>query len=156
MYHLCYNKPMIHISSERVWALMHEQRLTMAELVRRLRKTHDNEKLARSTIHRILNDEYSASPGASIVVGLAKVLGVSTDYLYGLSDVRRPVLIDDIAQADEDTLLALLAEQNAELAEMMRAIRQIPEEEQAAILAHLTNEIEFLRRLTSGRWNSDE
>ena len=141
---------MIRISSERVWALMREQGVTVAELMRRLNQTDGNETLTRGTVHRILHDGYPSPVGSSIVVGLARVLGVSTDYLYGLSDVRQPVLVGDLAQADEDTLLTLLTAQNQELAEMMRAIRRIPEEEQAVILEHLTNEIEFLYRIKSG------
>ena len=56
--------------------------LSIAELHHRMRMTAGNEKLARPTISRILNDTYPAEPGASTVTGLAEMLGASTDYIF--------------------------------------------------------------------------
>jgi hypothetical protein len=49
--------------------------------------------------------------------------------------------------ADEEQLLTWLAERNVEMAEMMRALRDIPEEEQDVILQHLMNDLIFIRHM---------
>lgn len=76
----------------------------------------------------------------------------SNDYLLGLSDERYPTELSFARKYElvsEDTLLAWLGQQNAELAEIMRAIRTMPEEEQQVILQHMANEIRFIRRMVS-------
>lgn len=152
MCHLCYNRDMYQLSGANLRKLMDEQDLSFTELMDRLHETEGNEALARSTVSRLLNDRYPYPVGANIVIGLAHVLDASTDYLYGLSNERRP---DELAFArkyelvSEDALLTWLSRQNAELAAIMRVVRDMPEKEQQTILDHLAREIRFIRRMVS-------
>jgi hypothetical protein len=84
------------------------------------------------------------------VRGLAQALETTTDYLLGLSDEPQPgamAFFRRYGLADEEQLLALLAERNAEMAKIMRAVRDIPDEEQEGILQHLKNDL-----LLIGTW----
>ena len=149
---------MATIQGARVKALMAEQRLTTNRLLDKVLSSQPGVRLTRPTLSKIINDSYEGEPSALIVRGLAQSLDATADYLLGLSDDRWPNAIAfarRYALADEDQLLAWLAEQNAELAEIMRAIRTIPDEEQAAILQHLKNDIIFIRRMVAGRRQVD-
>jgi transcriptional regulator with XRE-family HTH domain len=133
---------------------MAEQRLTANRLLDRVLHTQPGVRLTRPTLSKIINDSYEGEPSALIVRGLAQSLDTTADYLLGLTDDRWPNAMAFARQyslADEEQLLNWLAEQNAELAEIMRAIRTIPEEEQIAILDHLSDEVAFVRRMVARR-----
>jgi len=137
---------------------MAEQRLTANRLLDKVLRSQPGVRLTRPTLSKIINDSYEGEPSALIVRGLAQSLDTTADYLLGLTDDRWPNAMAFARQyslADEEQLLTWLAEQNAELAEVMRAIRTIPDEEQAAILQHLKNDIIFIRRMVAGRAQAD-
>jgi transcriptional regulator with XRE-family HTH domain len=137
---------------------MAEQRLTTNRLLDMILRSQPGVRITRPTLSKIINDSYEGEPSALIVRGLAQSLDATADYLLGLSDDRWPTaraFARRYGLADEEQLLAWLAEQNAELAEVMRAIRTIPDEEQAAILQHLKNDIIFIRRMVAGRAQAD-
>lgn len=133
---------------------MKEKRLSSAGLLARLRQTAGNERVHRGTLSGVLNNRYRGTPSVVFVRGLAQALETTTDYLLGLSDEPQPgamAFARRYTLADEEQLLILLAEQNKELADVMRAIRNIPDEEQAAILQHLKNDVLFIQRMAAER-----
>jgi hypothetical protein len=74
-------------------------------------------------------------------------LEAKVDYLLRLSSERTPAteeLARKYAQADEEQLLIWLEEKSPELAEIMRAIREIPDEEQEYIVEALIRDIEAI------------
>lgn len=78
-------------------------------------------------------------------------LEARVDYLLGLSNERTPAteeLARKHAQADEEQLLIWLEEKSPELAEYMRALRSIPEEEQEGILEAMASD---MRAIHSGQ-----
>jgi transcriptional regulator with XRE-family HTH domain len=94
-----------------------------------------------SYISRIERDLVKIQP---MVLRLAEALDVSVDYLLGLSSEQDPdaqALARNYAQADEEQLLIWLAETSPELAEIMRAIKEIPDEEQEYILEALARDL---------------
>lgn len=144
------------IHGDRIRLLMAERQMSFNQLLASLHATEGNERLARPNLYKIVNNSYAAEPAAQIVRGLALVLGTTADFLLGLSDERYPSELSMARRYDlvsEDTLLAWLAVQNAELADIMRAIRNMPEAEQQVILDHMASDIRFIRRMLAG---SDE
>jgi transcriptional regulator with XRE-family HTH domain len=142
------------IRADRLRLLMKENRLSSAALLARLRQTAGNERVHRGTLSGVLNNKYRGTPSVVFVRGLAQTLETTTDYLLGLSDEPQPgamAFASRYTLADEEQLLVLLAEQNKELADIMRAIRDIPEEEQIVILQHLEEEVAFVRRMAAER-----
>lgn len=142
------------IYGERIRILMSERKMSSNELLARLHTTEGNERFARPNLSKIINNSYPGEPAAQIVRGLALVLGTSTDYLLGLSDERYPTELSFARKYElvaEDRLLAWLAQQNAELAGIMRALRNLPADEQQVILEHMANEIRFIRRMVAGK-----
>lgn len=138
---------MTAIHGDRVRRLMVQNRLSVNELLARLRQTADNERVNRGTLSGVINNSYRAKPSAHLVLGLARVLNTTSDYLLGLSsdpDVR--AMARRYALANEDQLLSWLAETSPELAEIMRAVREIPEEEQQYILETLARDIAAIQR----------
>jgi hypothetical protein len=91
---------------------------------------------------------YTMAPAsAHLVRGLAETLETTTDFLLGLSDEQDPnalALARKYAQADEEQLLTWLEAKSPELAEYMRALRSIPEEEQQYILDAMLNDIKAI------------
>jgi transcriptional regulator with XRE-family HTH domain len=141
---------MTAIHGDRVRRLMVQNHLSVNELLARLRQTDDNERVNRGTLSGVINNSYRAKPSAHLVLGLAQTLETTTDYLLGLADEQDPhseELARKYAQADEEQLLIWLEEKSPELAEMMRAILQIPEEEQRFILDALVSD---MRAIHSG------
>lgn len=148
---------MATIQGARVKQLMAHHQLSTNGLRERLLLAHHSVSLARPTLSRIINDSYEGEPSALIVRGLAEVLETSTDYLLGLSSEPQPnaaAFASQYALADDEQLLAWLAQQNIELAEIMRAIRSIPPEEQQVILDHLNRDIIFVRQMVAARAES--
>jgi len=149
------------IRPDRLRLLMQENHLSTAGLLARLRYTDGNERLSRPTLSKVVNGSYGGRPSAHLVRGLAETLETTTDYLLGLSNERNPhteELARKYAQADEEQLLIWLEEKSPELAEFMRALRSIPEEEQQGILDALASD---LRAIHSGeavymKGNADE
>lgn len=143
---------MAAIQGQRIRCLMGELNLSLKDLLLRLRQTEGNQQLARPTLSRIVNDSYDSEPGVSIVTGLAEVLGTSTDYIFGMTDERRPgELARQFALVPNDALLDWLVKQNAELAQIMRELEHLPKDERHEILQHLANEIRLIRRLVAAR-----
>ncbi len=145
---------MSDIRPDRLRLLMQENRLSTAGLLARLRYTDGNERLARPTLSKVINGSYGGRPSAHLVRGLAETLETTTDFLLGLSDERDPdaqAIARRSFLADEEHLLSLLAEQSPELAEIMRAIRQIPEEEQRTILDALAKDLKAIHRIVAER-----
>ena len=137
------------IRPDRLRLLMQENRLSTVGLLARLRHTDGNERLARPTLSKVVNGSYRGRPSAHLVRGLAETLKTTTDYLLGLSsDPDARALARRYALANEDQLLSWLAETSPELAEIMRAIRRIPDEEQQYILEALARDLEAIQ---SGR-----
>ncbi len=133
---------------------MKEKRLSSARLLALLRCTDGNERVSRPTLSKLVSGSYGATPSVNVVRGLALALNTTTDYLLGLSDEPQPgamAFLRRYGLADEEQLLDRLAEQNKELADVMRAVRDIPDEEQAAILQHLKNDVLFVRRMVAER-----
>jgi transcriptional regulator with XRE-family HTH domain len=133
---------------------MAEQHITTSQLLERVLRIQPNVRLTRPTLSKIVNGSYDGEPSALIVRGLAQALDTTADYLLGLSEDRWPnatAFARHYSLADEEQLLLWLAEQNAELAHIMRAIRKIPDEEQAVILQHLKNDIIFIRHMVAMR-----
>jgi transcriptional regulator with XRE-family HTH domain len=133
---------------------MKEKRLSSARLLARLRQTAGNERVHRGTLSGVLNNRYRGTPSVVFVRGLAQVLETTTDYLLGLSDEPQPgamAFFRRYGLADEEQLLTLLAERNAEMAKTMRAVRDIPDEEQEVILQHLMNDLLFVRHMAAER-----
>jgi transcriptional regulator with XRE-family HTH domain len=129
---------------------MAEQHLTANRLLDKVRQSQPGVRLTRPTLSKIINDSYEGEPSALIVRGLAQALDATADYLLGLTDARHPdamAFARQYALADEEQLLTWLAERNVEMAEMMRAIRAIPDEEQDVILQHLMNDLVFIRHM---------
>jgi transcriptional regulator with XRE-family HTH domain len=121
---------------------MVQNHLSVNEVLARLRQTADNERVNRGTLSGVINNSYRAKPSAHLVLGLARVLNTTSDYLLGLSsDSDARALARRYALANEDQLLSWLAETSPELAEIMRAIREIPDEEQQYILEVLARDI---------------
>ena len=121
---------------------MKENRLSTVGLLARLRYTDGNERLARPTLSKGVNGSYGGNPSAHLVRGLAQTLETTTDYLLGLSiDPDARSLARRYALANEDQLLSWLAETSPELAEIMSAVREIPDEEQQYILAALARDL---------------
>jgi transcriptional regulator with XRE-family HTH domain len=142
------------IRADRLRLLMKERRLSTVGLLALLRCTDGNERVSRSTLSKLVNGSYGGRPSAHMVRGLAQTLDTTADYLLGLSDEPQPgamAFLRRYGLDDEEQLLALLAEQNKELAEIMRAVRDIPDEEQAAILQHLKNDVLFIQRMVAER-----
>jgi transcriptional regulator with XRE-family HTH domain len=140
------------IQSNRIRLLMTEMNLTLTELHQRLRNTAGNEKLARPTISKIVNDTYPAEPGVSIVTGLSQVFSTSTDYILGIVDERWPgELAQQFARVPNDDLTDWLLQQNVELAQIMQDIEHLPEDERQEILRHFADEIKLIRRLVAAR-----
>lgn len=145
---------MDEIRADRLRLLMKEKRLSSAGLLARLRQTAGNERVHRGTLSGVLNNRYRGTPSVVFVRGLAQALKTTTDYLLGLSDEPQSgamAFASRYTLADEEQLLILLAEQNKELADIMRAIRDIPDEEQIVILQHLEEEVAFVRRMVAER-----
>lgn len=143
---------MATIQGARVKALMSEQRLTTNRLLDKVLRSQPGVRLTRPTLSKIINDSYEGEPSALIVRGLAQSLDATADYLLGLTDTRHPdamAFARRYGLADEEQLLAWLAERNVEMAEMMRALRDIPEEEQDVILQHLMNDLVFIRHMVA-------
>jgi len=137
---------MTAIHGDRVRRLMVQNHLSVNELLARLRQTADNERVNRGTLSGVINNSYRAKPSAHLVLGLARVLNTTSDYLLGLSsDPDARTLARRYALANEDQLLSWLAETSPELAEIMRAIREIPDEEQQYILETLTRDLEAIQ-----------
>jgi transcriptional regulator with XRE-family HTH domain len=135
------------IRADRLRLLMQENRLSTVGLLARLRHTDGNERLARPTLSKVVNGSYGGRPSAHLVRGLAETLKTTTDYLLGLSSDRDArALARRYALANEDQLLSWLAETSPELAEIMRAIREIPDEEQQYILETLARDIAAIQR----------
>lgn len=133
---------------------MKEKRLSSAGLLALLRCTDGNERVSRPTLSKLVNGSHGATPSVAVVRGLAQALNTTTDYLLGLSDEPRPgamAFLRRYGLADEEHLLTLLAERNAEMAKMMRAVRDIPDEEQEGILQHLMNDLLLIRHLAAER-----
>jgi len=127
-----------------------ENRFSTVGLLARLRCTDGNERVSRCTLSKLVNGSYGGRPSAHVVRGLAQTLETTTDFLLGLSSERNPhteELARKYAQADEEQLLIWLEEKSPELAEMMRAILQIPEHEQQYILDALVSD---MRAIHSG------
>jgi len=137
---------MTAIHGERVRLLMNENHLSTVDLLARLRRTGGNERVNRVTLSKVVNNSYRAQPSVVFVRGLAQALNTTSDYLLGLSgdpDVR--AIARRYALANEEQLLSWLAETSPELAEIMRAIRQIPDEEQQYILEALARDLEAIQ-----------
>lgn len=135
------------IRPDRLRLLMKENHLSTVGLLARLRHTNGNERLARPTLSKVVNGSYGGRPSAHLVRGLAETLETTTDFLLGLSDERDPnalALARKYAQADEEQLLTWLEEKSPELAEYMRALRSIPEEEQQYILDAMLSDIKAI------------
>ena len=101
-----------------------------------------------SDISRNERDQVSIHPMA---LSETDALEARVDYLLGLSNERNPVteeLARKYAQADEEQLLIWLEEKSPELAEYMRALRSIPEEEQQGILEAMASD---MRAIHSGQ-----
>jgi transcriptional regulator with XRE-family HTH domain len=129
---------------------MKEKRLSSAGMLALLRCTDGNERVSRPTLSKLVSGSYGATPSVTVVRGLAQALNTTTDYLLGLSDEPQPgamAFFRRYGLASEEQLLILLGEQNKELADIMRAVRDIPDEEQAAILQHIEEEVAFVRSL---------
>lgn len=138
---------MTAIHGDRVRRLMVQNHLSVNELLARLRQTADNERVNRGTLSGVINGSYRAKPSAHLVLGLARVLNTTSDYLLGLSsDPDARAMARRYALANEDQLLSWLAETSPELAEIMRAVREIPEEEQQYILETLARDIAAIQR----------
>lgn len=140
------------IHGDRIRLLMAERQMSFSQLLARLHATEGNERLARPNLYKIVNNSYPAEPAAQMVRGLALVLGTTSDFLLGLSDERYPSELSLARRYDlvsEDALLTWLAQQNAELAKIMRVIRNLPEAEQQVILDHMASEIRFVRRMVA-------
>lgn len=119
-----------------------------------LRCTDGNERVSRPTLSKLVSGSYGATPSVNVVRGLALALSTTTDYLLGLSDEPQPgamAFLRRYGLADEEQLLTLLAERNAEMAKTMRAVRDIPDEEQEVILQHLMNDLLFVRHMAAER-----
>lgn len=130
------------IRADRLRLLMQENRLSTAGLLARLRHTDGNERVSRCTLSKVVNGSYGGRPSAHMVRGLAQTLKTTTDFLLGLSSDRDArSLARRYALANEEQLLSWLAETSPELAEIMRAIREIPEDEQQYILETLARDI---------------
>lgn len=145
---------MDEIRADRLRLLMKEKCLSSAGLLARLRQTAGNERVHRGTLSGILNYNYRGTPSVVFVRGLAQALETTTDYLLGLSDEPQPgamAFLRRYGVADEEQLLALLAEQSKELADIMRAVRNIPDEEQAVVLQHLRNDVLFIQHMEAER-----
>lgn len=141
---------MTAVHDERVRLLMRQSHLSTAELLTRLRRTGGNERVSRVTLSKVINGSYRARPSVVFIRGLAEALNTTSDYLLGLSNEQKSMALQ-YALADEDRLLAWLAEQSAELAEIMRAIRSMPEEEQQGVLDALARDISAIRRQVTTR-----
>lgn len=142
---------MTAIHGDRVRRLMIQNHLSVNELLARLRQTADNERVNRGTLSGVINNSYRAKPSAHLVLGLAQTLETTTDYLLGLADEQDPhaeELALKYAQADEEQLLSWLEEKSPGLAEFMRALRSIPEEEQQGILEAMASD---MRAIHSGQ-----
>jgi hypothetical protein len=101
-----------------------------------------------SDIYRNERDQVSIRPMA---LRQADALEARVDYLLGLSNEQNPAteeLARKYAQADEEQLLIWLEEKSPELAEYMRALRSIPEEEQQGILEAMASD---MRAIHSGQ-----
>jgi transcriptional regulator with XRE-family HTH domain len=137
------------IRADRLRLLMKENRLSTVGLLARLRHTDGNERVSRCTLSKLVNGSYGGRPSAHVVRGLAQTLETTTDYLLGLSsDPDARALARRYALANEEQFLSQLAETSPELAEIMRAIRRIPDEEQQYILEALARDLEAIQ---SGR-----
>lgn len=139
---------MTAIHGDRVRRLMVQNHLSVNELLARLRQTADNERVNRGTLSGVINNSYRAKPSAHLVRGLAETLETTTDFLLGLSDEQDPnalALARKCAQADEEQLLIWLEAKSPELAEYMRALRSIPEEEQQYILDAMLSDIKAIQ-----------
>lgn len=153
-----YNGPMTAVHDERLRLLMRQSHLSTAELLTRLRRTGGNERVSRVTLSKVINGSYRARPSVVFVRGLAQALNTTSDYLLGLSSEPNAMAIArQYALANEEQLLSWLAEQSPELAEIMRTIREIPEEEQQYILEALTNDIKAIqsRQESGAKGNAD-
>jgi transcriptional regulator with XRE-family HTH domain len=136
-----------YIRPDRLRLLMKENRLSTVGLLARLRYTDGNERLSRPTLSKVVNGSYGGRPSAHLVRGLAETLETTTDFLLGLSDEQDPnaqALARKYAQADEEQLLIWLEEKSPELAEYMRALRSIPEDEQQYILDAMLSDIKAI------------
>ncbi|HSN77664.1 MAG TPA: hypothetical protein VL334_21530 [Anaerolineae bacterium] len=145
---------MSDIRPDRLRLLMKENRLSTVGLLARLRYTDGNERLSRPTLSKLVNGSYGGRPSTHVVRGLAQTLDTTADYLLGLSDEPQPGAMTFLRRyglADDEQLLTLLAERNAEMAKMMRAVRDIPDEEQFAILQHLKNDLLFIKHMAAER-----
>ena len=141
---------MTAIHGERIRLLMNQNHLSNVDLLARLRCTGGNERVSRVTLSKVVNGSYRAQPSVVFVRGLAQALNTTSDYLLGLSDEHNPdteELARQYAQADEEQLLSWLEEKSPGLAEFMRALRSIPEEEQQGILEAMASD---LRAIHSG------
>lgn len=126
---------------------MQENHLSTVGLLARLRHTDGNERLSRPTLSKVVNGSYGGRPSAHLVRGLAETLETTADFLLGLSDEQDPnalALARKYAQADEEQLLIWLEAKSPELAEYMRALRLIPEEEQQYILDAMLSDIKAI------------
>ena len=112
-------------------------------------------------VYKILRGERPNVSAINLAM-IAQTLGVSMEYLMGLADepeVDKAVqdTLYRLSDVKDEALWAWLENKNRELADLMRDIENLPDDERQAILAHVDGQLKQIRRVvaSSARWESE-
>ena len=104
------------------------------------------------------------NPSVEVIEAIATALGVSPAYLLGWTDIPLPeedatipqiaeprvaYNIQDLTGIDDEEALGWLAQRSRSLADLMRAVKNLPDDQRSRILDHITRQLDLLVSLTT-------